>query len=588
MRHFPAAMPRIPLKRFALEKRGNFAVMAALCAPIAIALSAFAIDEGSLFTERREVQALADLAAITAAANIDNVETAVLTTLKDNGLSDVAVHKAGEPAEMSAGGALVDIRRGRYTADPALGADKRFEAGKQPFNAVEVSLRKTGTLYFGGAIMDPPTIGATAVASTSAQAAFSVGSRLLKVDGGIVNALLGGLVGGTVSLSVVDYDALIDADVDVLSFIDALAVQSHMTGVTYSDVLGAEVTIGQVATAMAAIPGLDRTSKLALRSVAASAAGTAKFRLGNLVDLGPVGRLALGQRPAGLSVDAAAMGMLTAAAALANGTNQVQIDLGATIPGLTSTTLDIAIGEPQQFSPWLAVGEAGTVVRTAQIRVRLLASVGIGNSGPGGGIKLLSVSLPLHVEVAHAEARLTDISCAAGQRPTVTIAARPGVASLRIGESDSAGFADFSRPQSFHDAKIAEVSVKLLLLTLNLLRVDGSASTAIANTAATTLTFDSADIAGKKVKTISTRNITQSLTTSLVEDLSVSVGALGLGLDVTALLGTVKPAVVTVLDAVTGPVDTLLYNVLGMLGVRVGQADVRVTGATCGRSVLVQ
>lgn len=110
----------------------------------------------------------------------------------------------------------------------------------------------------------------------------------------------------------------------------------------------------------------------------------------------------------------------------------------------------------------------------------------------------------------------------------------------------------------------------------------------ISNGNPTTLTFDSADIAAAKTKTVSTRNLTQSLTESLINNLTLSVNALGLGLDVTGLLGTIKPAVTAALSAVTEPLDTLLYNVLTMLGVGIGQADVRVTGATCGRSVLVQ
>ena len=132
------------------------------------------------------------------------------------------------------------------------------------------------------------------------------------------------------------------------------------------------------------------------------------------------------------------------------------------------------------------------------------------------------------------------------------------------------------------------MSLKLLLLTLDLLGVDGSASVAIANTTPTTLTFDNADIVARKTKSVSTRNVTQSLTVSLVNDLTLKVNALGLGLDLTALLGTVKPAVVSLLNGVTEPVDTLLYNVLAALGVKIGEADVRVTGASCGRSVLVQ
>jgi uncharacterized membrane protein len=162
------------------------------------------------------------------------------------------------------------------------------------------------------------------------------------------------------------------------------------------------------------------------------------------------------------------------------------------------------------------------------------------------------------------------------------------VATVRLAESPDSGFADFSKPQSFHDATIAEVSLKLLLLSLDLLKVNGQAAVEVANLTPTTLVFDSAEIAAAKTKTVSTRNITQSLTLSLINNLSLSVSALGLGIDVTALLGTVKPAVTALLTSVAEPVDTLLYNSLAMLGIGIGQADVRVTDATCGRAVLVQ
>jgi uncharacterized membrane protein len=234
------------------------------------------------------------------------------------------------------------------------------------------------------------------------------------------------------------------------------------------------------------------------------------------------------------------------------------------------------------------------VVRTAQTRIKLLASVSVGDPNLGGGINLLSVKLPLHVEVAYAEAKLTDISCPTGRPDSlkVTIAAHPGVVALHLASSNTDSsptvFADFSRPQSFYDATIAQVSVKLLFITLNLLDVNGSAAAAITNDSPTTLVFNSSEITAKTIKTAFTTNVTQSLTTSLINNLSLSVNALGLGIDVSALLGAVKPAVVTLLKGVTAPVDTLLSNVLAALGVRIGEADVRVTGATCGRSVLVQ
>lgn len=572
-------------RRLIADRRANFAVMTALCTPVALALTAFAVDEGSLYNERRAAQSIIDLAAITAAAHINNAEQAVLTTLKDNGITSVAVQQKGTTVAPNATKAVVQVVPGRYSGVSSIAAGSRFEAGKLPYNAVQVSLKKQGTLYFAASMMAPPVIGTTATASAQPEAAFSVGSRLASVNGGVLNALLGGLLGGNISLSVMDYNSLISADVDVLSFTDALATQLHLTGVTYSDVLASKATVGQIATAIANVPGLDHTAKLALQTMASSATNSVKIPLSHLIDLGSVGSLGIGQKPAGLSIAASALSMLTAAAALANGTNQVAVNLGATIPGLTSTTLNIAIGEPPQSSPWLAVGELGTVVRTAQTRIKLNASVTVGTPNLGGGIKLLAVNLPLNIEVAYAEAKLTDISCPTGPSSIkVTIAAQPGVVAAHLANSNASGFADFSKPQSFSNADITDL--KLLLIPL--LQATGSSAFSVTNMAPTNLTFSASDIASKAIKTVSTKNLTQSLTTSLVNNLSLTANALGLGLDVTALLGTVKPAVTTLLNGVTAPVDDLLYNVLGALGVHVGEADVRVTGATCGRSVLVQ
>ncbi len=575
-------------RRFLADRRANFAVMTALCAPFAIALTAFAVDEGALYTERREAQALADLAAITAAANIGKAEAAALATLHDNGMASAVLQDGTGTAYPSAGQALVRVTKGRYVADTSLASRQRFEPGKEPFNAVQVSLRKIGHLYFGNALMAPPVIGTTATASARTEAAFSVGSRLLRLDGGIANALLGALVGGNIALDVMDYNGLAAADIDMLAFTEALATELNLGAATYADVLAADATIGQIAAAMASVPGLDRTSALALRAIAAGAGSSVKVPLSHLVDLGPVGDLALGQKPAGLTVTANAIGLLTAGAALANGSRQVELGLGATIPGLSALTLSIAIGEPEQFSPWLAVGETGTVVRTAQTRVKLTATVSPGTQALGGGIKLLSVKLPLHLEVAHAEARLDAISCPTGRPESVqvSIAAKPGVATLRLAESDGSGFADFTRAQSFHEATVAEVSVKLLLLTLDLVKVKGQARAAIENIAAQTLAFNRADIDARTARTVSTRDVATSLTRSLLNDLTLSASVAGL--DVGDLLATVKPAVAATLGAVAEPVDTLLYNILALLGVSVGQADVRVSGATCGRSVLVQ
>jgi uncharacterized membrane protein len=565
--------------------------MTALSAPFAIALCAVAIDEGSLFTERRSAQALTDIAAITAAANLDKADAAVLLTLKDNGIPSAEIDRSGS-ANLGADKTVVSVTPGRYSAASALGS--RFEAGTMPFNAVQVSMRKIGTLYFGGSIMAPPVIGTTAIASTSAEAAFSIGSGLVDIDterSVILNAVLSGLLGTNLSLKAVDYQALSQADINVLSFTDALATRLNMTGVTYDEVLASQVTVGEIARAMADAPGLDGTDKAVIQAIAGKVTATRTISLKQLLDLGAIGRLGVGQNPGGLSVDVSALAMLSAAAALANGDHQADLDLGLTLPGLLSSKLSVAIGEREQHSPWLTVGEKDALVRTAQIRLKLIVSLGLSNGTSAPlGVKLLSVQFPLHVEVAHAEARLTDIRCPTG-RPeslTVSIDAQPAVASLHLAENDATGFADFTKPLTFHDATLANVSLKAALINLDLLAIKGSSSVAIANTAPTTLSFNDREIEKKAYKTVSTHDITQSLTTSLLDNLSVAVDAAGVGANATALLGAPKALVLPTLTAATPSIDTLLATVLTALGVELGKADIRVTGATCGHSVLVQ
>lgn len=193
--------------------------------------------------------------------------------------------------------------------------------------------------------------------------------------------------------------------------------------------------------------------------------------------------------------------------------------------------------------------------------------------------------MPLHVEVAYAEAKLTDISCPTGPDSIkVTIATTPGIVEAHLGDSSSAGFADFTKKETFSDTEIAGVS----LLIIPVLSVVGSAAFEMGNSTPTMLTFNKDDIDAKTIKTAYTQNFTQSLTTSLVSDLSLTANLLGLPLNLNSLLGFVKPPVVALLNGVTAPVDTLLAKLLGTLGVRLGEADVRVIGATCGRSVLVQ
>lgn len=563
--------PRKQVTSFSGSRSGNFALMTALIAPVGIVLAAIAVDGGSLYNQKREIQALADLAAITAAAHIDKAEIAVADTLRDNGVRNLVLKGRNGKSEIAKGktddAMEVTVIPGRYEARLGLAVSDRFVADAKPYDAVRVSLRTKGRQYFSAALMSAPRLSANAVASASADAAFSVGSRLLKLDGGLLNAILSGLTGSTVSLTVMDYEALANADIDLFRLSDALRSNLNLTAGTYSDVLRTQVTVSQIASAVATVSGANRNASIAAKALAGALGAGAKIRLDRLVDLGAAAGLPIGNPPSGLGATVSALDLLGASAALANGANQAKIDLGANVPGLLSAAVELAIGEPPQSSPWFRIGVAGDVVRTAQTRLRIVVEIG----GPGGVLGA-SIKLPLYVEVAFAEATLTSIACTPGKR--VTVSARPGVVEMRIAEAGA--LTDFRKDPSFAPARLVQVP---------LVSITGSADAAMTNLSSTALTFLESDVEKRLVKSVSTKDFTQSLTQSLLGRLQLDIKVAGLGL---GLPGGLGQTVSGLLSAATPAVDKLLDGLLLTLGIRLGQADVRVTGLSCKRSVLVQ
>lgn len=554
-----ALAPRL-WRDLAADQRGGIAIMSGAMLSVAIAAAAFAIDVGSLYLERREAQAAADLAALAAAADLEQAETVAATILKANGID--------KPASLI-------VTKGHYEPDPKISHELRFKPGEAPFNAVSVELTKPGHTYFAKVFTNATVdMGVKAIAATTAQATFSIGSRLLSVREGLVNKLLGALLGANIQLSAMDYSALIDAKVELGDFLDALATEVGVTAGTYTDVLNANATVGNVIAAAATVTGASGNAgaSAVLNSLLEQASGSGlTVPLSSMIDLGPLAQATIGDNNPGLDASLSAMEIVSSAITLANGDNQVSIDLGTTIPGLLSLKIDLAIGEPPQNASWVGVGEPNAIVRTAQTRLRLVAEVG--GSGLLAGAR---VKLPVFLDIAYAEARLDEITCANGDPETaeVKIGARPGIADLYIGEVTDAAFGNFSTKPSVAKANIVDVP---------LIKVRGKAHLEVGNMSEEMMTFDMEDVRQGTAKTTGTSDYTQSLVASLLGEtnLEVSVGNLAIGLP--ALIG---PLVKALLVPVAPVLDGVLHSLLTALGVHLGEADVRVHGIRCGTAVL--
>ncbi len=541
--------------RLLSAREGSIAVVMALFLGISVILCALAIDIGSLYLERRTAQGAADLAALAAASDLDRAEEAARATLAANGFGDVALA----------------VTKGRYEGDATLAPRERFAPGRTPFNAVRLDVATGGQLHFAKSFMAEPRIAVSALGAADAQATFSIGSRLAQLNGGAVNALLGSLLGGNVSLSAMDYEALLDANVSLARFLSQLAVETGVTAGTYGELLRGDVGVGAVLSAVVKAASADGERRAAevVSTLLSQVAATATVPLDALIDLGPLATAQIGEPNSGLGADVGVMSLISALASAANGGHQVAVNLGGAIPGLLSLKLDLAVGERMQHSGWIAVGQPGATLETAQTRLRLIAEVG--GTGLLAGVR---VRLPIYIEVAAAEARLKALTCTAeAANREVVIEARPAVVKAWIGDVPTGSLSSFGASVPVSDASVVQAP---------LISVSASAFAQMTNAAATELRFSQGDIDRHVVKTAKVSDHLSSLVSSLLKTAHLNVNVLGLGLNVSAI----KALVLTLLSPVVTALDPVVESLLETVGVSLGEVDVEVNGLRCGGAVL--
>jgi uncharacterized membrane protein len=555
------------------DERGGTAIVVGTASVVIIGMAAFGIDLGSFYYQKRKLQTANDLAAISAASDLAHANAAAIATLGANSYGPEILQK---------------LELGVYSADPTLPVAMRFVPSVAAnANAVRVSLATTTTMMFGRIFSASGTasssngagsvaIASQAVAASSAYASFAIGSRLLSVNGGLLNSVLSGLLGSNISLTAMDYQSLISAQMDLFSFSNALATRAHLTGVTYNSLLNSNMKVADVTGAMLdaarADPGSSTTEIRALTSIAGATSGSSTtMQLNPLISYGPLGAMPVGSQ-ALIGESVSAMDLLAAAAQLANGEHEVAVDLGAAVPGIASATLKVTIGEMPVGTSWVAMGFQGARVHTAQTRI--LLDVQLAGSGA-----VPSVNLPIYIEIASATATLSAISCG---RPnvstsTVTLGVTPGIVNAWIGAVSDADMTNFVQSPSPGPAVLANLPPSTT--------VTGRANASLSNLSPTPVTFSYADIQNITKKTTSTTDYLSSLLNSLIGNLQINVNVgSGAGL---ALPGGFTSTVANIVGGAAGPIDQLLATVLQTLGVGLGQADSWVSGVRCDGAVLV-
>jgi uncharacterized membrane protein len=558
---------------FQRDTSGAIAVIFALLTPIFMMCAAIAVDVSTFFLQKRALQGATDLAALAAAQNPGSAWAAAQANLTLNGFTKAAVQT---------------VQLGTYTANAAVSVGQRFVPGASG-NAVQVTTQIQAPYYFAnifnmlsggntGVCAKPPcaatpsstansaTITATATAAASPQAAFAIASGLANLNGGIINSIFGKLLGANVSLSLMDYQSLANANVDLFAFSNALATHANLTAVTYNQLATMQFQESDVLAALASAAGSSNgvtASVVDLLNSLSSLAPTTKISIGSLLSFGQYGAL-LVNSPEPLTVSADALDMVSGIAQLANGTNQVAVALNVNAPPIASATLALSIGERPVGTSFVTIGSTGATVHTAQ--TRLLLTLQIAQTGSTS-----LISLPIYLEIASGTATLQSASCglAAGQS-SATLSVTPAVVNAWIGTVSSANMSNFSSEPT--------PSAATLLTLPGIATVSGSANAAITNLSAISVAFGASDILNDTQKTTSTTDYVASLLYNLFANLKTNVTLLGLNLSLPNNLGATVGAT---LAAATTPIDQTISQVLNTLGLSVGNAYTWVSGVQC-------
>ncbi len=421
----------------------------------------------------------------------------------------------------------------------------------------------------------------TARAACSGGPCVGAGPRLASVNSSrsvLLNALLGDLLGTSVNLTVADWNAIAQGDVNLASYLNALQAQVGVSNP--SQALSANATLAQLVSAMAVAAQADGNTATAnalssLQPQVAGLSGTVK--LGDLLAVSlPNGALS--------SVKLNALDLVTSAIQLYNYRNVLTTPSPVTISGsaiglgsvVNSVQLYAQIIEP----PTYVCGGVGTQFHTGAVRVKL--NVDLVDLQPNAsalnapptitGASVTIGQVQVYVEVARAEGTIAAVDSVSH---AVTVQATPGVADLYLGTISDSVF--------FNRTHVIDASTDLDYSTIGTLSVNATTVNIQAKSYARGQApfTNSLFFVGPypQTQTASTSaafasNLVDSLVANLSLRLSPSLGALDsiiLPALKTIVSGSITPALNSVL---TGLVDPLLE----LLGIRLGEVDVTAFG----------
>ncbi|MDB5994361.1 MAG: rane protein [Pseudomonas sp.] len=621
------------------RQRGAIGLMAALTLGLALGFTVLVIDSGRLYLEQRKLQRVADTAALEAVTrNGDCLSGLSAATYATQSAARNGFTVNADGTLTTTCGTLntgADNLRA-FTVDSTKSAAVRVVATHNVATSVAAGVY---ALLSGGPVSLTTRLSATAVAAepklTLAQ--LSIRSSLLGADtsrSNLLNPLFSTLLGGNVNLTAVGWDGLIKTDVNLLKFMDQLAIKLGVAAGDYTTLLNTQASVTkfiQAAANVLPVNGSTATVVTALGNLELAATNASPIKLGDLL------QIQTGTQAAGLDATVQLFQLVQGFVQLANKNSAVTAVLPVNVLGLAGMTTRIKIIQPPQFSaigdPALAkvapLGANKIYVRTAQVRILVSVDltlinivlqtvnallqpvVGLVNTllAPGcilgtctqTDLQILpnGLNLDIGLEAGVGSSYVTDYSCASPTNKSLTATTNISALQLKVGKIDPTIWLSSSLLPSLSPLTLVDIGSK----SCNLLNCGartpfgGGGSelmidSPVAGTSEPNFTFANpheVNVAPNPTHPVTVSGVAGSLKGTLMGITLIqhtpTIGSL-LGTLLNTLLSTLSDVTHLLVSAITGLiaplVDPIIDSLLLNLGIDVNKVDVGFN-LTCGQ-----
>lgn len=470
------------------RQRGAAAVFAAIALVAMLSATAFAVDVGRLYFAQRDLQRLANIAALDAVRVVSGCANSGVPGLQAEVAAEVqtSLDRNRDDSDETEVTAVTEVGRKLLNTQGALRQFESLDPGDPRQDAVRVRLTRPNPARLFPLLTGEQDglLTAVAIAQQPAEAVFSIGTETLGLNEGLVNSLLAGLLCQL-------------GDVACQSAIIALDIASSTSGL-----VDVQVTVEQLATAVSLnVQDLSNPTNLDGTVVLGGGAGFFS-QLGDtlggtvsglLSQLGTVAsndsaipiRQLLDPALAAVSPETPVINLfdlLIAVGEAANadptGVRSIELpNVEVTVPSIAGLPgVEVRAFLRVLESPRIGVGKVGeAVANNAQVRLEVRAGVDLGIAGGvlGGLVSTLGGELhdPLNIGIdvaaAQSTARFESLQCPIsdvnGGMPIAGLSVENSVADLAVGTFSGAASAGGALTESSAIPLLTLPSIPLLL-----------------------------------------------------------------------------------------------------------------------------